>query len=239
MTNLEIIHSLKKLSFSDINGAKYSLNFLPGLTNEELEHLKFQFPSNTIDKELLEVLKETKGWESKFDTVLFDSIGEFGFWELSPYSVTLGQDGLGNSWILDIDKNGHLGKVFFACHDPAVFVIHSQNLNEYLSKLLSSYQGTNSSFEDEARFNSAMAIWDNDNLYKSKKDFLFKNQQFAKFINQFEGEEWTVADLREGRNDTGFAWGKFGSNQYTKRHEKELIWIFKNKKKSIFSRIFG
>ena len=240
MTNLEIIKKLKTSTFTDEDGEKYQLEFQEGLTDSEIEQLKEQFPSNYIDDEIIEILKETRGWDGYgLEMVYFDSIGQFGFWELSANSLTLGQDGFGNYWILDISESGKANKVFFACHDPAVFVIHSQSLNEYLMHLLEFYESPNKSHLNEIHNKTTMTIWNENSFCLSKTMFENNNPEFRDFLKKFNGDEWTIADLRTGKNKTGFAWGKFGTNQFTERHPTVLIWVMKNKKKGFLSRLFG
>lgn len=240
MTNLEIIKKLKESSFIDEDGESYQLEFQDGLSDSAIEELKGQFPNKKIDNELIEILKETRGWDGYGpEMIYFDSIGEFGFWELSDNCLTLGHDGFGNYWILDLDKNGNLGKVFFACHDPAVFVIHSQNLNEYLNHLLEFYQNPDKCHLNEIHDKTVLDIWDENKLCISKTDFQNTNKEFIGFLSKYEGNEWTVADLRNGKNKDGFAWGRFGENQFTERHSTELVWIMKNKKKGFLSRLLG
>ena len=240
MTNLEIIGKLKESTFTDEDGEKYQLEFQDGLTDSEIEQLKEHFPNKNIDSEIIEILKETKGWNGYGpEKVYFDSIGQFGFWELSANSLTLGHDGFGNHWILDLNDNGKPNKVFFACHDPAVFVVHSQNLNEYLKHLLEFYESPDKCHMNEIHDKTVMTIWDENNLCSSKTEFENKNPEFRDFLKKFDGDEWTVADLRKGKNNDGFAWGKFGANQFTERHSTELVWVIKNKKKGFLSRLFG
>jgi len=206
MTNLEIIKKLRESTFIDEDGEDYQLEFQDGLTDSEIEILKERFPSNKIDNELIEILKETKGWDGYGpEMIYFDSIGEFGFWELSANSLTLGHDGFGNHWILDINEKGKLGKVFFACHDPAVFVIHSQNLNEYLHHLLELYENPGEGHLNEVHEKTVMIIWDNNKLCFSKAEFEASNPTFKEFLAEFEGENWIVSDLRNGMNKDGFA----------------------------------
>jgi len=234
MKNLEIINKLKESTFTDEDGESYELEFQDGLTDSEIEELKKKFP------ELIEILKETKGWDGYGpEMVYFDSIGNFGFLELAENSITLGHDGFGNHWILDLDKNGNLGKVFFACHDPPVFVVHSQNLNEYLNHLLEFYQNPHKCHLNEIHDNAVMDIWGIDKHCSPKIEFGDKNPEFKNFLEKFEGNEWTVADLRNGKNKDGFAWGKFSFDQPIERHSTELVWILKNKKKGFLSRLFG
>ncbi|WP_299277300.1 SMI1/KNR4 family protein [uncultured Psychroserpens sp.] len=240
MTNLEIINKLKASTFVDEDGEIYQLEFQDGLTDSEIEQLKEQFPNKKIDNQLIEILKQTKGWDGYGpEMVYFDSIGDFGFWELSANSITLGHDGFGNHWILDLNTDGELGKVFFACHDPAVFVVHSQSLNEYLKHLLEFYERPDKCHMTEIHYKTTMTIWNQNKLCTSKTEFENKYPKFRDFLAKFDGDEWTVADLRTGQNKDGFAWGKLGSNQFTERHPNELIWVIKNKKKGFLSRLFG
>jgi len=240
MTNLEIIKKLKEATFTDEDEGKYKLEFQDGLTDLEIDQLKEQFPNKNIDSEIIEILKETRGWGGYGpEMIYFDSIGQFGFWELSANSITLGHDGFGNHWILDLNEKGKPNKVFFACHDPAVFVIHSQNLNEYLGHLLEFYESPHKCHLNEIHDKTVMAIWDKNNLCFSKNEFHNNNPEFKDFLKKFDGDEWTVADLRIGKNKDGFAWGKFGANQFTERHPTELIWVIQNKKKGFFTRLFG
>ncbi len=126
MKNIEIINKLRDSNFIDEDDEEYGLDFQEGLTDSEIDDLSKLFPKNNIDTELIEILKETRGWEGYgLEQVDFSSIGQFGFLELSPNSITLGHDGFGNFWILDILENGALGEVYYACHDPAVFVKYS------------------------------------------------------------------------------------------------------------------
>jgi hypothetical protein len=104
MRNIEIIKTLKESTFKDEDGEDYSLEFQEGLTDSEIKNLEKHFPNETLDYELKEILKETRGWHSYgLDGIDFSSIDHFGFTELSPYSITLGHDGYGNFWILDIN----------------------------------------------------------------------------------------------------------------------------------------
>jgi len=240
MTNLEIIQALKQSTFTSEDGEPYNLEFQLGLSDEQIKELSKQFPNKSIPAEIVQILQVTKGWDGPGpEMVYFDAIGKFGFTELSPNSITLGHDGFGNYWILDLLNNGQLGKVFFACHDPAVFIIHSQNLNEYLNHLLEFYKSPNNAHLTTIHDKSVMDVWKNNSNLISKNEFKKANPGLSEFVNKFAGDEWTVADLRTGNNKDGFPWGKLGPDQFTERHPSELIWILKNKKKGFLSRLFG
>ncbi len=240
MTNSEIIDQLRTSTFIDEDGETYELDFQEGLTAEELTALSKLFPNHTIDKELIELLSLTRGWEGYgLEQVDFSSIGQFGFLELAPHSVTLGHDGFGNFWILDILDDGSLGHVYYACHDPAVLVKYADDLNSYLQSLLAFYRSPGANYLNEVHDQVVFDIWSSGGKILEKRVFREENKAFDLFLNEFEGDDWMVADLREAKDKEGFAWGKFGPNNLTRRHPDELIWIIKKKKKGFFARLFG
>ncbi|MEP3210848.1 MAG: SMI1/KNR4 family protein [Maribacter sp.] len=240
MKNLEIIKKLRGATFTDEDGEEYDLDFQAGLTDSEVKDLSNLFPSNIIDIELVEILKETRGWEGYgLEQVDFSSIGQFGFLELSPNSITLGHDGFGNFWILDILDDGTLGQVYYACHDPAVFVKYSDTLNEFLNGLIEFYESPSENYLNEIHDKVVFDIWSSGGSIFEKEAFVLSNKEFNKFLSEFEGNEWVVADMRKAKNKDGFAWGKFGPNNLTKRHPNELIWVIKKKKKGFFARLFS
>tara|TARA_R110002049_G_scaffold48186_1_gene138995 strand:- start:10295 stop:11020 length:726 start_codon:yes stop_codon:yes gene_type:complete len=240
MTNIEIINKLKSSIFKDEDNEDYSLNFQDGLTTAEINELAKSFPNKKIDDELIEILKETSGWEDYgLDQIDFTSIGAFGFTELSPNSVTLGHDGFGNHWILDILNDGALGFVYYACHDPAVFLKYADNLNDFLKSMLEFHQSPTENYLNEIHDKTVYDVWKSDKNLFDKIDFVHANKAYIPFLNEFEGNDWVIADLRNAKNKDGFAWGKFGPNNLTKRHPQELIWVIKKKKKGFFEKLFG
>lgn len=243
MTNLEIIQQLKTSQFTDEDGESYTLDFLPGYSKDDLEQIKHRFSKQAIPEDLAEVLSLTRGWEGYgIETVSFDAIGEFGFTQLLPASVSLANDGLGNFWLLDLDQNGKPGKVWFACHDPAVLVIHSQSLNEFLQHVLAYHQAPSQGHLHEIQNDLVYAIWKDQSRMVALEAFLQANPDFQSHYESYEQDKWMVADLRVGTNKQGFAWGKYGMNQSIHRHPTELIWLIDRhqpEKKGFFSRLFG
>jgi hypothetical protein len=240
MKNIEIIKKLKESTFTDEDGEDYILDFQDGMTDSDIEALSQSFPNNTIDSELKEILKETRGWDGYgLEQIDFSSIGQFGFLELSPNSITLGHDGFGNFWILDILSDGSLGHVYYACHDPAVLVKYSDDLNGFLNSLTEFYESPSENYLNEIHDNVVFEIWKNGGKLIDKTDFLMGNSEYSDFLSEFNGEDWVIADLRNPKNADGFAWGKFGPNNLTKRHPKDLIWVIKKKKKGFLERLVG
>jgi hypothetical protein len=240
MTTIEIVKKLKTSTFVDEDGENYTLDFKLGLTEDELKSLRSKFPANRIADELLEVLTETKGWEGYgLETAYFDSIDEFGFTELIPHSITLGHDGFGNFWVLEIKDNGDLGKIYFACHDPAVLVIYCDTLNEFFKSLEEFYKNPGDNYLNDVHEKVVMDIWSTNQNIIDITDFRRSNNELSSFLNEFTGDNWVVADLRKGTKKDGFAWGRFGPNQFTRRHPQESLWVIQKKKKGLLSKIFG
>jgi len=238
MTNLELITVLRESTFTNEDGEDYQLEFEPALTAQELQECAKRFPNGSIDSEVEEILKVTKGWDRAWpEAVYFDSVNEFGFAELLPYSVTLGTDGLGNSWVLDLDSAGNAGKVFFACHDPAVLIVHSQNITEYLIHLLDSYRNPGACHVNNVQDHIIYDVWKHDRCTSKKSDFLAAHPHYHEFLSQFSGEEWSVADLRGGQNKAGFAWGRYDATNLTQRHPTEMLWVMKNNKRGFLNRL--
>ena len=150
----------------------------------------------------------------------------------------MGHDGFGNYWVLDINSQGQLGKVFYACHDPSVLVIHSQSLNEYFHHYLEFCTNPSTSYINEIHEQTVVDILDQQSNCTSKELFLEHNPEYSEFLSQFD-EGWAVADLRLGMNGSGFAWGIFDSRFEAKRHPTDLVWVFKNKNLGLLARLFG
>ena len=238
MRNIEIIKKLKESTFTDEDGEDYTIEFQNGLSDSEIKELSKSFPNNTIDSELIEILKVTSGWEGYgLEQVDFSSIGQFGFLELFPNSITLGHDGFGNFWILDILNDGSLGHVYYVCHAPAVLVKYSDDLNGFLNSLTEFYESPSDNYLNEIHGKIVFEIWKNGGKLIEKSDFIRENSGYSDFLVKYEGEECVIADLRNSRDKDGFAWGKFGPNNLKKRHPKDLIWVIK--KKGFIGRLIG
>lgn len=240
MTNIEIINKLKTSTFVDQDDESYTLEFLPGLTDSEIDNLKSQFPAQVIPTELREILRETRGWDGfGLERVYFDSIGEFGFTELIPSSITLGHDGFGNCWVLEITPDGKLGPIYYACHDPAVLVLFSETLNEYLNRLYEFYSNADENYLNQIHDHRVFEIWKSTDNVTDINSFRKTNPDLHLFLDTIMGDNWVVADLRKRKISEGFAWGKYGPNQFTRRHPTDPIWVIQQKQKGLLSRLFG
>lgn len=229
MTPIEILKSILTEQYVSEDGDEYKVELKEGLTEQEIDEIAKRLPTEKIPNEIRELLKFSRGFEFYgLDEISFDGVGQFGFVEFFPNSVQLAGDGFGNFWILDVDKNGNWGSVYFVCHDPAVIVKHSDNLVQFIEQIDFHGKNVNESNLDiiyEIHEKIVMDIWEEENgfieLENAKKSDDNSLKNFALSLQ----DNFVIADLRNKPIKSGFAWGKFGFNiENAKRHETELIW---------------
>lgn len=242
MTVTEQLKSILKEKYVSEDGDEYKVELKSGLTDQQIDQLATQLPTGKIPTDIRELLKFSSGFEfSGLEQITFDGVGQFGFENIFPHSVQLAGDGFGNFWILDVDKNGNWGSVFYVCHDPAVVVKHSDNLAQFIQHVNDFGKNGNESFLDIIHEKIVADIWSKDNGFielasaRNSSDTTLKN--FALTLP----DNFVIADLRNKPNKSGFAWGKFGPNiDKAIRYETELIWgIEKPDKKGLLSKLFG
>jgi SMI1 / KNR4 family (SUKH-1) len=242
MTTTEQLKLILTENYESEDGDEYKVELKPGLTELQIEDLEKKVPTKQLPPEVKELLKFSSGFEFfGLDDVTFDGLGQFGFEEIFPNSVQLAGDGFGNFWILDIDKNGNWGNIFFVCHDPAVVVKHSENLTEFIGHIDEFGKLGNVSNLDLIHEKTVFEIWENENGFIELESALNSNDSILKEFATTLPENFVIADLRNAKNKNGFAWGKFGANiESTKRHENELMWgIEKPVKKGFMAKLFG
>ena len=242
MTPTEILKSILTEQYVSEDGDEYKVELKEGLTDERLDELAKRLQTGQVPNEIRELLKFASGIEfSGLEEVTFDGVGQFGFEEFFPHSVQLAGDGFGNFWILDVDKNGNWGNVFYVCHDPAVIVKHSDNLAQFIEHVNDFGKNGNKSNLDIIHEKVVMNIWSKDNGFIELENAKLSSDTILKNFALSLPENFVIADLKNKQNQSGFAWGKFRPNiDKAKRHETELIWgIEKKKKKGFISKLFG
>lgn len=242
MTPVEKLKVILNEKYVSEDGDEYKIELKESLTDQQIVELAKGLPTGQVPTEIKELLKFASGFEFiGLEEVTFDGVGQFGFEEFFPHSVQLAGDGFGNFWILDIDKKGIWGNVFYVCHAPAVVVKHSENLTEFIEHVHDFGKKRNKSNLDIIHEKVVMNIWSKDNGFIELEKARQSNDETLKSFASSLQDNYVIADLRNKPNQSGFAWGKFGPNiDKAKRHETELIWgIEKPTKKSFFTKLFG
>jgi len=98
--------------------------------------------------------------------------------------------------VLEIKENGELGKIYFACHDPAVLVIYCDTLNEFFVTLEEFYKNPSDNYLNDVHDKVVMDIWSTDSNTIDISDFKKDNNELNPFLKEFGDDNWVVADLR-------------------------------------------
>lgn len=146
----------------------------------------------------------------------------FEFAEAFPKQIPLAADGAGNFWAIDVRADtGRWGPVFFVSHDPPVLVIQAQDLTEYITQVLNF--GGNRRFVEDVSQRGVSAIWrDDPYLIDVGSARGSSDPTISRFANELP-DSFRLADLRECRRGTGFAWGRGGSGSRIIRHGSDLL----------------
>lgn len=242
MTATEILKSILTEQYVSEDGDEYKVELKEGLTDQQIDELAKRLPTGQVPIEIRELLKFASGFEFYgLEEVTFDGVGQFGFDKFFPNSVQLAGDGFGNFWILDVDLKGNWGNVFYVCHDPAVIVKHSESLAQFIEHVSDFGKNGNKSNLGKIHEQVVMDIWSKDNGFIELENARQSNDTILKNFALILPDNFVIADLRKKPIQSGFAWGKYGSNiDNAKRHDNELIWgIEKQSKKGLLSKLFG
>lgn len=226
MKPLDQLKAMLGKTYTTEDGDDYSIELQPGLSDEAINTLRQKLPGKHIPAEIEELLRFTRGFEFYLvEEVRFDSL-EFGMEDLFPDSIQLCGDGLGNFWIVDINRAGEWGPVYYVCHDPAVVVKHSDNLAEFLAHLDESGRLLEQSNLNQIHEKIVFDIWETE---KGIMEQYEKDPDFPPEFIQTLPEMFMIADLTNARNQTGFAWGKYGANAKIIRFEDKPVWVIEKK----------
>ena len=228
MTALEQLKLIKHELYVTGDGKEFKMRLKQGLSDDEIDRLAARLPGAQIPPDIRELLRFTTGFTFRgLDDITFDGVDQFGFENIFPASVQLTGDGAGNFWIVDVNREGEWGSVFYLCHDPAVVVKQAEDLAEFLEQInelgkkpelstLSIFleRTTRRIYNQEDGFVELAAA-------RGSEDVVLR--EFATSLP----EDFVVADLRGQPIQTGFAWGKYGPDIGSAvRHERELLWGF-------------
>jgi hypothetical protein len=242
MTVTEQLKSILNENYLCEEGNKYKVELKPALTEKQIDDLSKKMPTGEIPDDIKDLIKFASGFKfHNLDGITFDVIAQFELQEMFPNSIQLTQDGLGNFWVLDIDKKGNWGNVFYISHEPAVVVKHSENLTEFIRHIDEFGSNRKNSNLEIIQIKSVTKIWKKNMGLLSIEEGRKSNDKILKNFAINLPENFEIADLRNAPNQFGFAWGKYGENMGTViRHDTELLWGFeKIRKKGILYNFFG
>lgn len=241
MTVTEKLKSLLNERYVTEEDEIYGIVLKPGLSKEALANLASRLPKGYIPAEIKELLTFTSGFEfNGLEEVRFSAVGPFGMEDFFPHAVRLCDDGFGNYWILDINRDGNWGAVFYVCHDPAVIVKHSKNLTQFMEHLDDFGKNKSNAHLDTIHEKGVFEIWEKNHGFMEWQQAIESEDRLLKSFALTLPETFMIADLRNTTNGAGFAYGKFTKTIAAIRHETELMWaIEKPVKRGFMARLFG
>jgi hypothetical protein len=211
-----LIHQLEELileEFIDDEGEPYRAELLPGLLADDLAALMTQAPTGTLPQEIKELLIYSKGIEFGWlQEIRFDAFSDFGRLGLFPSCVELTHDGAGNYWVLNINKVGQWGTVFYVCHDPQVIVRQANNLLDFLGQIQEHGRFKSASQFDDVYERLSVKIWEERKSHTGLVEAATASVSADTIMSQFAAQQppnFLIADLRAESATRGFSHHKF------------------------------
>jgi len=221
MSPLQQLQFMLNETYVTEDGEEYKIKLKPGLSDQRIDKLAMDLP---VPTDIRELLRFAGGFEFyTLDEITF--YGGMGLEELFPRAVEVARDGAGNGWIVDIDRNGHWGQVFFVCHDPAVVVLNSNDLTEFLQQLHEYGKNPAGSHLSRIQEQTIFEVWEKRPAFIDIQEARTSSDTVLSEFAAGMPDHFVVADARNQQIGYGFAWGKFGpAIENAVRHETEPIW---------------
>jgi hypothetical protein len=193
------------------------LRLKAGLRKEEISNLSSRLPG-LLPVESEELLTYAAGFSSS-DLGPVDFTGRsvrFSFVEVSPFGIPVASRH-GNSWVIDLDRNGTWSSVLYFSHDPPVVLIQFDSLTQFINALGDHQNVTEAANHAAAEIYKASSLGMTVAAARQSKD-----KKLATFASNLP-QTFSVFDLREGSLPKGFAWGRGGADSECRRAGTELI----------------
>lgn len=227
MTPLDALRELqsRKLVTAE-HGEACDAELLPGLSWEEIDALEEQLGA-PIPHSIRELMAYAGGVEVDRDELSWngrafgqDVPGAFPCW------MPLLDDGAGNGWNIDIDRQtGEWGPVYFACHDPAVVVRQADSLAQFIVQFADDCcqpeREGSLYLVAERRVNK---VWDTGGVTMDGGALRESADETLRRAGA-SVEEGVVCDLRRARMGDGFAWGLYGPRTVVSRPGPEPVFV--------------
>ncbi len=241
MSPLSQLKNISLNEYIDEDGNEFGIDLLAPLSPEQIDALRQNCPKQNLPADITELLQYAAGFEfGPLQTISFDALDMFGLEQIFPRSIQLAGDGFGNFWILDLLSDGSWGKVFFACHDPAVIVLYANDLAEFIYYLDEFGKDETSSHLNTIHEQTVFDIWQNNHGFIDANVAHSADHVLKSFAESLP-DNFVFADLRNKPLKSGFAWGKhLVQDEKVIRHTSEFIWAFeKRKARTLFAKLFG
>jgi hypothetical protein len=173
-----------------------------------------------------------------------DFTGTLGFEmaEVFPHGMPIVGDHTGNFWVVDCTTAPEAeAAIFYACHDPPVFVWQCRGMAAFLRELRRTFASPERSSLDEIHDDGVLRVWQTPAPTLSRSAAL---QGPDDTLRAFAGgltDGWSIIDLRTATPGTGFSWGRCGYPAGLRRFGEERLFACAApaRRTGLLSRLFG
>jgi hypothetical protein len=238
----DTLRGLAGVRLRDEDGNEQVLSLQPGATEAELQALEARLPC-PIPAEIREALRVSKGLANgPIESFSLVDLEGFGLEEMLPHAYSIGHDGFGNYWVLDLLSSSRAWQpVFYVCHDPPVFAYQSDTVEDFLGETVAMWQPGPRSPVDIVHEDVVSEIWRTNPQLATPEMLLESGDPVLVAFASSLPPQALVSDLRRAKVGDGFSWGRFGPQTTIRRAGEERIWAIvpPEPKRSAFARIFG
>lgn len=235
------LRDLAGLRLKDEDGNDQVVTLHPPATEAELRALEARLPC-PIPDDVRDALRVTKGLADGPNSLSLVDLEGFGLEEMLPHAYSIGHDGFGNYWVLDLLTTTTTWQpVFYACHDPPVFAYQSATIEDFLRDTIAMWQPGPRSAVDIVHEDVVMQIWRTNPHVLAPHNLLESSDPVMRAFASSLPTSACVIDLRHPQLGQGFSWGRFGSKTTIRRAGEERIWaiIPPEQKPGLFTNLFG
>lgn len=238
MTPLELIKDAASKTFISEDGDEFSLELEPGLSQAEADQLEKRLPC-PLPTEIRELLAYCKGFSGgAADFVDFTGESCSFAHEAFPHGLPIAADGFGNFWVVDLlPESDKWGPIYFACHDPPVFLYQSPTLEHFLTELFKCDIPPYESLIDDVHEDRLFNVWGKNPGVRSQQECLESEDAVLRSFAEQLGPKFQIIDMRNVDIGFGFTWGRYGPRTTVRRHG--TLPIFAYERKGLVGRLFG
>lgn len=218
MKLVDLVKQAEGRTIVNENGRREPLRLLAPASVDQLRKLERTLP-DPLPEEIGELLTVTRGFENGPYEVDFSGFSRDGqglripggvceFFKVFHCALPIAVDGCGNNWIIDFTKGASAwGPVFFACHDPPVFVFTASDVREFIEEWLKLAEGKESKLGRS--FDRAVnRVWGENPGLLPHEAAISSIDPAIKAFAQRAGDRFQFVDLRRAAVGDGFAWGR-------------------------------
>jgi hypothetical protein len=225
----------------DTDGEETLLELLPPATDAQIRALEASLPGPLPDEMRAALAVSTGLANGPLESFSLLDLEGFGLEEVFPHAYSIAHDGFGNYWVLDVlPRATDWGPVFFACHDPPVIAYQAPSIAAFLEDIVALPPDDPSSPIDHVHEEVVNELWRDDRLIPHADAMQSSDETLRAFAAALDAGA-QMADLRNPRVGSGFAWGKYGPRTTIQRYDAHRLWAITRppSKPGLIARLFG